>query len=92
MHKSDVFTFGLLASSLVKKYECRTGTLERFFTSSVEFCKFKFDKDNRDNNRTGTQAPPGPRGATGPAGTAGQQVQRGVTEQQVNKVYLNLMY
>ena len=30
-----------------KKYECRTGPLEGFFTSSVEFCKHvKFDKDN----------------------------------------------
>ena len=41
------------------KYECRTGPLEGFFVSSVEFCKHvKFDdkdrKDNRDN-RTGTQ-------------------------------------
>ena len=58
-----------------KKYECRTGPLEGFFVSSVEFCKFKFDKDSdrkdiRDN-RTGTQGPPGPpgpAGATGPAG------------------------
>ena len=35
------------------KYECRTGPLEGFFVSSVEFCKFKFDdkdrKDIRDN-------------------------------------------
>ena len=41
------------------KYECRTGPLEGFFVSSVEFCKHvKFDdkdrKDSRDN-RTGTQ-------------------------------------
>jgi len=74
MHKSVMFTFALLTSSLVvlsampllnnnivamaqgydnyygdssyntyptddKKYECRTGPLEGFFTSSVEFCK-----------------------------------------------------
>jgi hypothetical protein len=31
------------------KYECRTGPLEGFFVSSVEFCKFKFDdKDRKD--------------------------------------------
>ena len=31
-----------------KKYECRTGPLEGFYTSSVEFCKnVKFDKDDR---------------------------------------------
>jgi hypothetical protein len=103
--KKSLFTFGLLASSLVmlavvpflnqnnsllntamaqeydkyedsyysqyptddKKYECRTGPLEGFFVSSVEFCKhIKFDdrKDhNRDNNnQTGTQGPPGPAG------------------------------
>jgi hypothetical protein len=30
------------------KYECRTGPLEGFFVSSVEFCKHdKFDKDDR---------------------------------------------
>ena len=33
------------------KYECRTGPLEGFFVSSVEFCKFKVD-DKKDN-RTG---------------------------------------
>ena len=26
------------------KYECRTGPFEGFFVSSVEFCKFKFDR------------------------------------------------
>jgi hypothetical protein len=30
-----------------KKYECQTGPLEGFFTSSVEFCKFKFDDKDR---------------------------------------------
>ena len=31
-----------------KKYECRTGPLEGFFTSSVEFCKFnKFDDNSK---------------------------------------------
>ena len=80
MHKSVVFTFGLLASSLVmlgvtpflnnntamaqgyynyggsysqyptddKKYECRTGPLEGFFVSSVEFCKHVKFGDNND--------------------------------------------
>ena len=43
------------------KYQCRTGPVEGFFVSSVEFCKHnKFDgkddrKDNRDN-RTGHKA------------------------------------
>ena len=43
-----------------KKYECRTGPLEGFFVSSVEFCKkVKFDKDEskRDNNRTSPPIP-----------------------------------
>ena len=59
------------------KYECRTGPLEDFFVSSVEFCKhLKFDKDRKDDrdNRTGTQGPPGPpgeTGATGPPGATG---------------------
>src|SRR5215208_1920288 len=111
MHKS-VFTFALLASSLVmlaimpvlnnnsfsntvamaqgyddnyygdnsysqyptddKKYECRTGPLEGFFVSSVEFCKhvkFNDDKDRKDHNResgTGPQGPSGPQGPVGP--------------------------
>ena len=59
-----------------KKYECRTGPFEGFFVSSVEFCKFKFDKDDRkDNrdNRTGTQGPPGPQGPAGPQGPQGIQ-------------------
>ena len=47
-----------------KKYECRTGSFEGFFVSSVEFCKnVKFDgKDRKDisrDNRTGTQDPSG---------------------------------
>jgi hypothetical protein len=105
--KKSVFTFGLLACSLVmlgvtpflnnngamaqgynddnsyyskyptddNKYECRTGPLEGFFVSSVEFCKFKFDDkdDRKDNNQTGIQGPPGPTGATGPPGPAGPQ-------------------
>ena len=39
-----------------KKYECRTGTFEGFFVSSVEFCKHKFDdkKDHNRDNRTST--------------------------------------
>ena len=67
------------------KYECRTGSFEGFFVSSVEFCKFKFDdkerKDSRDN-RTGTQGPPGPAGPAGipgPAGPQGEQGERGLT-------------
>jgi hypothetical protein len=64
-----------------KKYECRTGPLEGFFTSSVEFCKFKFDKDDRkDNrdNRTETQGPPGPQGPAGSVGPAGPQGIQGI--------------
>jgi hypothetical protein len=95
--KKSLFTFGLLASSLVmlvlvpflnnnsflsnpslaqeydkygdssysqiptddKKYECRTGPFEGFFVSSVEFCKFKFDKDDRKDNRDNRTAPAG---------------------------------
>ncbi|MGZ5548107.1 MAG: hypothetical protein ACXWFZ_09165, partial [Nitrososphaeraceae archaeon] len=55
------------------KYECRTGPLEGFFVSSVEFCKFKFDdrKDNNRDNRTGTQGPPGPQGPQGILGIEG---------------------
>ena len=58
----------------VNKYECRTGPLEGFFVSSVEFCKHvKFNDDKRDNrdNRTGTQGPPGPTGPPGPQGIQG---------------------
>jgi hypothetical protein len=59
------------------KYECRTGPLEGFFVSSVEFCKHvKFDdnrKDNRDSNRTGPPGPQGPIGPQGPPGPAGGQ-------------------
>ena len=72
------------------KYECKTGPLEGFFVSSVEFCKHvKFDKDedkkdtNRDNNnQTGTQGPPGPegpQGETGPQGTPGATGATGAT-------------
>jgi hypothetical protein len=41
---------------------------EGFFVSSVEFSKFKFDKDNdrKDNNRTGTPVPLGPPSPAGP--------------------------
>jgi hypothetical protein len=63
-----------------KKYECRTGPFEGFFVSSVEFCKFKFDKDDRkDNNRTGTQGPAGPQGPPGLNGTQGPQGPPGAT-------------
>jgi hypothetical protein len=91
----QVFTFALLASSLVmlsamplfnnnaafaqgydtygdssysqyptddKKYECRTGPFEGFFTSSVEFCKHvKFDDKKRDT-KIGPPSPQGPAG------------------------------
>jgi hypothetical protein len=67
-----------------KKYEYRTGPLEGFFVSSVEFCKHvKFDdrKDNdrKDNNRTGTQDPFGPQGPTGATGGTGPQGPKGDT-------------
>ena len=71
-----------------KKYECRTGTFEGFFVSSVEFCKFnKFDDKNRKDirdNRTGiqglpgSQGPPGPQGPPGLAGPPGPQGLPGV--------------
>ena len=70
-----------------KKYECRTGSFEGFFVSSVEFCKFnKFDKkdDRKDvsrDNKTGTQGPPGPQGppgATGPQGDTGATGPQGI--------------
>ena len=41
-----------------KKYECRTGPLEGFFTSSVEFCKHvKFDEDDDPYNNNNKNAP-----------------------------------
>jgi hypothetical protein len=65
------------------KYECKTGPLEGFFVSSVEFCKFnKFDKDDRKDssreNRTGTQGPSGPPGPSGPAGPPGPAGSQGI--------------
>ena len=56
-----------------KKYECRTGPFEGFFTSSVEFCfDEKFDKKDRDrDNKTGPQGPSGPWGP-GPPGKDGK--------------------
>ena len=42
-----------------KPYECQKGPLEGFFVSSVEFCKFKFDKDNRKDNKDNRTAPAG---------------------------------
>ena len=73
-----------------KKYECRTGPLEGFFVSSVEFCKHvKFDdndrKDNRDN-RIGTQGPKGDTGATGLQGPQGiQGIQGPAGRNQINQ-------
>ena len=63
------------------KYECRTGPLEGFFVSSVEFCKFKFDKDDRKDirdNRTGTQGPPGIQGPQGIQGERGFNGTQGI--------------
>ena len=56
-----------------KPYECQKGPLEGFFTSSVEFCKIKFDdrKDDRRDNNNGTPGPQGPQGPQGPPGTGG---------------------
>ena len=129
MHKSaQVFTFGLLASSLVmlslmplfnnnntvamaqgyngynsyskyptedKKYECRTGPLEGFFVSSVEFCKFKFDDSKKDRDgKTGPQGPPGPQGIQGIQGppgvngTNGEQGPPGITQINTTNAYL----
>ena len=45
-----------------KKYECRTGPLEGFFVSSVEFCKhvkFDDDKNRKDHNRDSGTGPAG---------------------------------
>jgi len=63
-----------------KKYECRTGSFEGFFVSSVEFCKHvKFDNDRKDSrdSRTGTQGPPGPQGPAGATGATGPQGPKG---------------
>jgi len=59
-----------------KKYECQTGPLEGFFTSSVEFCKHvKFDDKKRDDKvgPPGPQGPPGANGTTGATGATGPQ-------------------
>ena len=54
-----------------KPYECRTGPLEGFFVSSVEFCKnVKFD-DNKRDSKTVKQGPPGLPGANGTQGPPG---------------------
>jgi hypothetical protein len=73
-----------------KKYECRTGPFEGFFVSSVEFCKFKFDKDDRKDirdNRTGTQGPPGPQGIQGIQGLLGPQGPPGITQLNSTNLY-----
>ena len=66
-----------------KQYECRTGSFEGFFTSSVEFCDVKHDKKDidrdRNDNRTGTQGPPGPVGPAGPQGIQGPPGATGAT-------------
>ena len=131
--KKSVFTFGILASSLVmlavmpflnnnsfsntamaqgydvgygdsssyskyptedNKYECRTGPLEGFFVSSVEFCKHvKFDKDDRKdprNNTTGTQGPVGPQGPPGATGATGLQGPNQINSTSIYTVQGNL--
>ena len=48
----------------------------------MEFCKFKFDKDDRKDvrdNRTGTQGPPGINGSNGTQGPPGIQGPPGLT-------------
>ena len=75
-----------------KEYECQTGQLEGFFVSSVEFCQFKFDKDDdsKRDNRIGTKGPAGPagpqgiqgiQGTIGPKGTQGPPGTPGATGQ-----------
>ena len=64
-----------------KKYECRTGPLEGFFVSSVEFCdakKFDDRKDHRDS-KVGPTGPPGPQGPPGVNGTTGATGATGAT-------------
>ena len=80
-----------------KKYECKTGPFEGFFTSSVEFCfdkKFNDDKkrdhkDNRDN-RTGPQGPQGPQGSRS-QGIPGHKVHQDLMEQTVLMEQMELM-
>jgi hypothetical protein len=66
-----------------KKYECRTGPFEGFFTSSVEFCKhIKFDDNKKDHRDTkvgpaGPQGPPGVNGTNGATGATGPQGPQG---------------
>jgi hypothetical protein len=70
-----------------KKYECRTGPLEGFFVSSVEFCKnVKFDDKRKDirDNRTGPQ---GPQGIQGIPGLIGPQGPSGITQLNATNVY-----
>ncbi len=55
------------------KYECRTGPFEGFFVSSVEFCKFKFNDNDRNDNRDNRTGEQGPQGAQGPPGIQGLQ-------------------
>jgi hypothetical protein len=71
-----------------KKYECRAGSFEGFFVSSVEFCKHvKFDdKDDRKDKgdkvgpqgRAGPQGPAGVNGTTGATGATGPQGIQGI--------------
>ena len=62
-----------------KKYECQTGPLEGFFTSSVEFCKHvKFDDKKDRDTKVGPPGPVGPQGAIGPTGPQGIQGTQGI--------------
>ena len=74
-----------------KKYECRTGPFEGFFTSSVEFCQhLKFDdKKNRDSKigPQGPAGPAGPQGETGATGATGATGPPGITELNTTNAY-----
>jgi Collagen triple helix repeat (20 copies) len=63
-----------------KKYECRTGSFEGFFVSSVEFCKHvKFDDNKKDrDSKVGPPGPQGPKGDTGATGATGATGSQGL--------------
>ena len=67
----------------------------RIFVSSVEFCKFKFDDDRKDNrdNKTEIQGPPSPVGATGQQGIQGPPGPQGETGLQgLNRINSTSVY
>jgi hypothetical protein len=74
-----------------KKYECRIGSFEGFFVSSVEFCKHvKFDKHDRDrdSNKVGPPGPQGPAGRQGPSGATGATGPAGITVLNGTNIYV----